>query len=217
MKHLVITGGNGNLGKIITHHLHECNYHLHLAVRNADILSQGRRHHYPIDLAADDAVAAWIDALAEKQSLSAGIFLAGGFVTGNWTTATMTQLRNMVELNVATAFNLAMPLLRHFRSYGGGHLIFMGARAAQDPQLAVQNVAYSLSKQMLLNLVELVNASESSSGSSAHILLPGTLDTAANRQFMPDENRSSWTTPELVAETIENILSGKENRKFIPL
>jgi NAD(P)-dependent dehydrogenase (short-subunit alcohol dehydrogenase family) len=217
MKHLVITGGKGNLGKTISHRLHEHGYHLHLAVRGHESVGSERLSHYSVDVSADDAAATWIEHLATKNELSAGIFLAGGFVAGDLLSSSMQQIREMVELNVATAFNLALPLLRHFRSHGGGRLIFMGARIATDPKQAVLNSAYSLSKLMLLNLAELINASDSSYHSSAHIILPGTLDTAANRELMPEADRSAWTSPDLIAETIENILNKKETRTLIPL
>ena len=118
-------------------------------------------------------------------------------------------------MKFAAAFNSVLPLVNHFRKKGGGKLIFIGAKAAYNNSTAINNFAYSLSKQMLFNFTGMINESEAAFNTTAHILLPGTLDTVLNRQQMPDADFSKWTSMQIIAETISNIIAGKEVKTVI--
>jgi len=66
--------------------------------------------------------------------------------------------------------------IAHFRSAGGDELIFIGAASAMDFKMAGNNLAHSLSKQLLFNLSALINESQKSFGITSHILLSATIE-----------------------------------------
>jgi short-subunit dehydrogenase len=86
-----------------------------------------------------------------------------------------------------------------------------------SPASSVENVGYALSKKMLFNYSELVNESENKYGTLAYIILPGTLNTAFNREAMPDADFSQWTKPDDIAMCIKKIVEGEQTEKVIPL
>jgi NAD(P)-dependent dehydrogenase (short-subunit alcohol dehydrogenase family) len=211
-----MTGGTGNLGKTVVDTLLTAGYHLHLSVHEAGNAATENISYYQTDLASPEQSEMLVKSVLEKEkTILAGAFLAGGFISGGLETVKWDDFSKMVSLNFATAFNTAQPLLDHFRQRGGGKLIFIGAKAAMKDSSAIGNLAYSLSKQLLFNFSALINESENKNGITSHILLPGTLNTALNRGFMPDADFSKWTSTVAIAETISDIIAGKETRSVI--
>jgi short-subunit dehydrogenase len=217
MSNILMTGGTGNLGRTVVDTLLTAGYHLHLSVREAGNAATENMSCYPTDLASPEQSDALVKSvLAQENDILAGVFLAGGFVSGGLETAKWDDISKMVSLNFATAFNTAQALLAHFSEKGSGKLIFIGAKAAMSNSSAIGNFAYSLSKQLLFNFSELINESESKNGITSHILLPGTLDIALNRELMPDADFSQWTSTLAIAEAISDIIGGRETRMVIP-
>ncbi len=216
MKHILITGGTGNLGKTVVNKLLESDYQLHLATREQTDSSEGNVQQYTTELTSPHDSQLLVEKILDKtDAISAGIFIAGGFVSGSLLQTSMEDVNSMLQLNFATAFNSVIPLVDHYRKSGGGKLIFIGAKAANNNSTAINNLAYSLSKQMLFNFTALINESEASFGITAHILLPGALDTEQNRHQMPDADFSKWTSPSAIAVSIQNIIKGDETRNVI--
>ncbi len=218
MKHILITGGTGNLGKKVVSKLLESGYQLHLATREQTDSSKGNVHQYTTELTSPHDSQLLVEKILNKtDTIAAGIFMAGGFVAGSLPQTSMEDINSMLQLNFATAFNSVIPLVSHYRKAGGGKLIFIGAKAANNNSTAINNMAYSLSKQMLFNFTALINESEASFNITAHILMPGTLDTELNRKQMPDADFSEWTSTENIAIAIQQIITGQETRKEIDL
>lgn len=211
-----MTGGTGNLGKTVVETLLTAGYHLHLSVREVSSEITESISYYKTDLTSQQDSETLVRSILDKENnILAGVFLAGGFVPGGLEKTKWDDISKMVSLNFATAFNTAQSLLAHFREKGSGKLIFIGAKAAMNNSSAIGNFAYSLSKQMLFNFSTLVNESENKSGITSHILLPGTLDTTLNREYMPDADFSKWTSTTAMANTISDIINGQEKRSVI--
>jgi NAD(P)-dependent dehydrogenase (short-subunit alcohol dehydrogenase family) len=71
-----------------------------------------------------------------------------------------------------------------------------------------QMAAYAASKQALLTMVEAMAAEYVEQRIRANVLLPGTVDTQANRAAMPGADPSQWTSPEMIAQTVVSLLDG---------
>jgi short-subunit dehydrogenase len=218
MEHILITGGTGNLGKIVVNKLQESGYQLHLATREPTDAAAKNIYYYSAELTSPESSQLLVENILKKtENISAAVFIAGGFVAGSLQHTSMGDINSMVQLNFATAFNTVVHVINHFRKSGGGKLVFIGAKAAYNKSTAIQNMAYSLSKQMLVNFTAMVNESEAGYNTSAHILLPGALDTEYNRKQMPNADFSKWTSPEEIAITIQQIIQGQETRNVIHL
>ncbi len=87
----------------------------------------------------------------------------------------------------------------------GGRIVIVASRAAVE--VARGQAAYQVSKAAVLRLTQVMAAELQGHGITVNAVLPGTMDTAANRESMPKANRSSWVSTDSVAAVIEWLLS----------
>jgi NAD(P)-dependent dehydrogenase (short-subunit alcohol dehydrogenase family) len=106
----------------------------------------------------------------------------------------------MFELNVNSAFHIIRAVLPHMRKAGSGRIIAIGSRAAESPGVGVG--AYSASKAALVSLMRTVALENKDAGITANVILPGTIDTPANRKAMPSADTSQWVQPVDIAGLI---------------
>ena len=127
--------------------------------------------------------------------------LVGGFAGGPSIAETDdTTFQRMFELNVNSAFHIIRAVLPHMRKTGFGRIIAIGSRAAENPGPGVG--AYSASKAALVSLVRTVALENKDSGITANVILPGTIDTPANRRAMPTADTGQWVQPAEIASLI---------------
>jgi NAD(P)-dependent dehydrogenase (short-subunit alcohol dehydrogenase family) len=159
---------------------------------------------HPIDLYNEAACAQWVaQAVAEHGRIDAAVLLAGGFAMGNLAQTDAASLDAMFKLNFLTAYHLARPLCQHMASQPqGGRLVLVGARPALDPNAGKNLVAYALSKALVLQLAELINAEGQAHGVNASVLVPSIIDTPANRAAMPTADFAQWASPTDLAELL---------------
>jgi NAD(P)-dependent dehydrogenase (short-subunit alcohol dehydrogenase family) len=122
---------------------------------------------------------------------------AGGQSIGETDDATF---QKMFDLNFNNAFYLLRAALPTIRKTGNGRIIAIGSRAAVDPGPGVG--AYSASKAALVSLIRTVAAENKDAGISANVILPGTMDTPANRKAIPNADVSKWVQPSNVASLV---------------
>jgi NAD(P)-dependent dehydrogenase (short-subunit alcohol dehydrogenase family) len=80
--------------------------------------------------------------------------------------------------------------------------------------------AYSASKAAMVSLIRTVALENKDTGLRANVILPGTMDTPANRKAMPDADFSKWVQPASVASLMLLLASeaGKDiNGAAIPV
>ena len=83
------------------------------------------------------------------------------------------------------------------RQAATGRIIAIGSRAAVEPQPGIS--AYSASKAALVSLIRTLALENKDRGITANVILPGTMDTPANRDAMPQADFSKWVDPRQVA------------------
>src|SRR5262249_9620929 len=88
----------------------------------------------------------------------------------------------------------------HLLKSRNGRVIAVGSRAAVDPGPGVG--AYSASKAAMVSLMKTVALEHKAAGLRANVVLPGTFDTAANREAMAGADFSKWVRPEAIADLI---------------
>jgi short-subunit dehydrogenase len=219
MKNILITGASGNLGRTIVAAFEQADeYHINIISREE---VQGSNHlkAFHVDLLDEVSAALLVEEIIETQHhIDAVIFLTGGYVAGDITANSAADIQKMISVNVATAHNIASPLIninRHQKRKLS--LVFIGAKAAMELSSAINNIAYALSKKTLYHYVSLINESENKAGTSAYILLPGTLDTSFNRNAMPNADFTVWTKPGDIASYIRKIVDGVQTENVIEL
>ena len=149
---------------------------------------------------AESAVRAVLDA---RGSLNAVVHLMGGFEMDGPLASTRTETWDrMMDMNARSAFLVFRSALAAHAAAPAGlrRLIAVGSRAGV--QASPGAVAYAVSKAALHALVVNLAAEVVDRGITVNAVLPGTIDTEANRAAMPAADFSKWVRPESIAETL---------------
>jgi NAD(P)-dependent dehydrogenase (short-subunit alcohol dehydrogenase family) len=118
--------------------------------------------------------------------------IAGGFV---WQTTDDADpaWASMFALNVATALNASRAALPHLKASAEGRIVNVGANAALKSAAGMG--AYAASKAGVHRLTESLAEELKDSSVTVNAVLPSILDTARNRQDMPDADPAKWVAP----------------------
>ncbi|MCA0396295.1 MAG: SDR family NAD(P)-dependent oxidoreductase [Bacteroidetes bacterium] len=211
-RRVLITGANGALGLVASHYFLSKGYAV-----TAVLSSMDKRSLFPenpllellaVDLTDEAATAALVETQINLHpELEGVLLLAGGFAMGSLSTTDDAALLQQYKLNFLTAYHVARPAYHYFEKAGRGRLVFVGARPALLASAGKDMSAYALSKSLLFRLAEQINAASKKHDITATVIVPSTIDTAANRQAMPDANFADWVSPEHIAGVMEWLFS----------
>jgi len=200
----LITGANGGLGTHVTKGLLDAGFTvvgLSLRIQPSDF-DHPNFIALPTALNSRDAAKKAVDSvIARCGKIDVLAHLVGGFAGGQTVADTDdTTWQRMFDANLNSAFHILRAVIPEMRKAGGGRIIAIGSRAAEDPGPKVG--AYSASKAALVSLIRTVALENKDSGITANVILPGTMDTPANRKDMPGADVSQWVQPASVASLI---------------
>ena len=200
----LVTGANGGLGNAVTPALLEAGASVigvSPSVKQSDF-----KHPSFVALAANitdaDAAKNAVDAAVSRSGrLDVLVHLVGGFAGGKTVGETDdVTFQRMLDMNLNSAFYVLRAVIPQMRKRKGGRIIAIGSRAALEPGAGVG--AYSASKAALVSLIRTVALENKDTGITANVILPGTMDTPANRQAMSKADFSKWVQPANVASLI---------------
>lgn len=208
MKKAIITGAAGNLGKVVCHHFNELGIAVIALISETDdagfIAADSNNAVYRLDLTSPPQVEKVLNEIDSAHGVpDFGIFLAGGYTSGNILTTTSDDIHKMIHLNFETCFHVSKLLFsKMVAAQVKGRLCFVGARPAIEPDHSIDAIAYALSKSLVLNWAKNMGASGQQHGIRTFSVIPGTMDTPANRKAMPNIDFTQWVAPEAVAQAI---------------
>ena len=213
-KNVIITGASGNLGKVTVEKFLAEGYAVVATVSPGKTLPfkpAGDLETYEADLRNEKQVEGVINQIISKhKTLDAALLLVGGFASGGIKVADGQSLRTQYEFNFETAYFAARPIFLHMlKQPAGGRIILVGSRPSLIPKDGKNVIAYALSKSLLFNLAEYLNAEGASQNVVTSVIVPSTIDTPANRESMPKADFSKWVRPEEIAGVMEFICSQK--------
>ncbi len=191
---IAITGGHGVLGRAV------------VEAALADGLKVAIIDHAPgqsapegvlelggVDLTDAASAQTAIDTVAAHFGrLDALLNIAGGFV---WQTTDDADpaWAKMFALNVTTALNASRAALPHLKASAEGRIVNVGANAALKSAAGMG--AYAASKAGVHRLTESLAEEMKDTSVTVNAVLPSILDTARNRQDMPDADPAKWVAP----------------------
>ncbi len=208
-KAVLITGANGGLGTAVTKAF------LDAGARVSGVARKIQNSEFPhpnfigtsAELGSADAARAVASAtIAKWGKLDVLVHLVGGFAGGKSVIDTDdAMLDQMLDVNLRAAFHMFRAVLPDMRTQGAGRILAIGSGTAVDPQPMLG--AYSASKAALVSLVRTVGLENKDRGISANVILPGTMDTPANRAAMPAADPAKWVQPAQVASLLLHLAS----------
>jgi NAD(P)-dependent dehydrogenase (short-subunit alcohol dehydrogenase family) len=207
---VLVTGGAGNVGRAVTRAFLASGDRVAVPVYKTDAPEaldelrsehHDRLHPFALDLTTERGAEAAVREVVEWGGrLDVVVHMMGGYSGGTPLGETPVEAwQRMMDLNLNSAFlvtRFALPRMQE----AGGSFVFVSSRAAR--QASPGQAAYAVSKAGLLTLAEAIAAEYGAAGIRANAVLPGTVDTPANRRQMPDADHARWTDPAEIARVI---------------
>lgn len=215
MKTVLITGASGALGTAVAAEFRQHGWQV-VSIQAPKPGRLPESHTFIADLTDEQQVLAVVNEIVLKfGGIDAALLLVGGFEGGGIEHSDSGVVQRMFNLNVLTAWHVLRPVMLHFRKSGRhGKVILTGAANALDPEKGRHNFAYAWSKASLMSVAAMLN--KDAPATVTGLLLPGTIDTAANRSFSPGADFSAWDKPEDLALEIRNFAEiGQASEKII--
>jgi NAD(P)-dependent dehydrogenase (short-subunit alcohol dehydrogenase family) len=218
----LVTGADGGLGTFVTQALLDAGATVVGLSRKIkqSAFSSPNFTALPGEISTATGAKAAVDSLVSRfGKLDIVAHTVGGFAGGQTIAETDDgTFQRMFDVNLYSTFYLlraAIPVLRKAES---GRIVAIGSRAALEPGAGVG--AYSASKAAMVSLIRTIAQENKDTGITANVILPGTMDTPANRKSMPSADVSKWVRPAAVASLIAWLVSdaGKDvNGAVIPV
>lgn len=203
-KVVLVTGANGGLGAYVTQAFLDAGTTVvgsSRKIQQSDFTSD-RFIAIPAEVSSREGASVLVDqVVARCGGLDVLAHTVGGFAGGQSVADTDdATFQRMFDLNLNSVFHIFRAAIPVLRKTGAGRIIAIGSRAAVDPGPGVG--AYSASKAAMVSLVRTVAAENKDAGMTANAILPGTMDTPANRKAMPNSDFSKWISPQHVASLV---------------
>jgi NAD(P)-dependent dehydrogenase (short-subunit alcohol dehydrogenase family) len=219
----LVTGGTGGLGSAVTAALLDRGWRVVVPwVAEKELARVGSHPLLELvqaDLFDEASVARCVSAAASADApLRAVVNLVGGFAMGGRLHETpVDEFDRLLRLNLRPTYLVCQAALPHLVEVGGS-IVCVSARAALHPFPGASG--YLTAKSAVLGLVGALAAEYGGQGVRTNAILPGVIDTPANRASQPDADRTNWVTPQRIAEVIAFLTddaSGAINGAHIPV
>jgi NAD(P)-dependent dehydrogenase (short-subunit alcohol dehydrogenase family) len=207
---VIVTGAAGTLGEATARAFYEAGAKLVLvdlkleAMQSTygDTLAEDRRLYVAVDLTNADQVNGMVGKVMQHYGrIDVLANIAGGFTMGPPVHETDEKTWDfMLNLNAKTAFLTCRAVVPQMLAAGGGKIINVGARAGL--QGSAKMAPYIVSKSAVIRLTESLAAELKHKGINVNCILPGTIDTPANRESMPNADFEKWVPPSDLASVI---------------
>lgn len=226
---VLVTGGAGNVGRAVTRRFLERGARVAVPLYRTDAVTAldevralhgDRLHTFALDLTTERGAAQAVEQVVEWGGrIDVLVHLVGGYTGGTRLAETAVEaLDRMIDLNLKSAWLVARFAIPAMIRNGGGSMIFVSSRAALEGRSG--QAAYAVAKSALITLVEAIAEEYREEGIRANVVLPGTIDTEANRRAIPDADHTRWTRPDAIAGVIHYLASpesGPINGASVPV
>jgi NAD(P)-dependent dehydrogenase (short-subunit alcohol dehydrogenase family) len=202
----VVGGGSGALGGAVCARLLAASWAVIVPVRHAEAAGiPPGADSLQCDLADAGAAQSLAAAAAARGTWRAAISCLGGFRGGRAHEVDDGAVRDQLEANLLAPWRLLRAAATAMIGAGTeGRLVTVVSRAALD--VAGGQAPYQVSKAAALRLVEVMAVELARHRIGVDAVLPGTMDTPANRASMPKADRHDWLSLDGVAEVIAGLL-----------
>lgn len=205
----IISGASGGLGRIVSRIFYQNGARVVLVGSRPESVQPlvdalGTERTLPVAANLVDAAGAeQVVTAAVKQFGRVDILLnlTGGFAGGTPVHESDEGLLDrMLALNLQTTYNMSRAAVKPMVERQWGRIINVASRDGLRGRANYS--AYAISKAAVLRLTEAMADELKSYNIAVNAVLPGTIDTEANRRAMPDVDFSRWVKPATIAEAM---------------
>ena len=166
----------------------------------------------PLDYHSIENAINWVN--NQAGTIHCWLNIIGGFLMGNHVGAMRDEWNYMYNTNFMTALNCCQQILPAMKQGGWGRIVNMGAQSAVNGMpLAGPYCTSKAAVHMLTKIIALENGSDI----TCNALLPGIIDTPANRNQMPEADHGNWVGLHKISERIEDLFLSDENGSLIDI
>lgn len=196
---VLVTGGMGGLGGAVTRAFVEAGWRTVVPYRSTPPEGVVAVR---ADLTDPDSVREVATTADTRDApLEAVVNLVGGFAMGGRVHETPVEdFERQFRTNLRPTYLVCAATIPHLIEAGGGSIVCLSSRAALRPFPGA--AGYIASKAAVLALVDALDAEYEHDRIRVNAVLPGVIDTPANRASMPDSDRADWVAPADIAKTI---------------
>lgn len=196
---VLVTGAAGALGAAVVAHFAEGG----ASVAQLDVVEIDNGHYSDTcDLTSfEDCQTAVTNVLGKFGRIDVLANIAGGFAMGDPVHETSAETWNfMMALNAQSVLNMSRAVVPAMINAGHGKIVNIGARAGLRgaPNMA----AYSASKSVVIRLTESLADELKEKKINVNCILPSIIDSARNREDMPEADFNRWVRPDQIAEVV---------------
>ncbi|WP_202868144.1 SDR family NAD(P)-dependent oxidoreductase [Kribbella sindirgiensis] len=210
-KTVVVAGGTGALGVAVTAEFLRAGWRVVVPGRSEESLARLGADPALNPVIADPfdpAGTADVVALAtsdENAPLTALVNLVGGFASGSRVHETpIEDFEKQLRLNLRPTYLITQGVLPHLLAGGGGAIVCTSSGAALRPFSGA--AGYITAKAGVIAFADALHAEYARDGIRVNTILPGTIDTPANRSAMPNADTSKWTPPDRIAAVVRSLV-----------
>lgn len=215
-KNILVSGAAGNLGRVVVKMALEAGHSVVSLCRSPyeekvliDFLSASKleKHMTLIgDLNTSSTVADHVaKAASTLGSIDAFLGLAGGFRYAPVQETCEEDFDFLFASNMRSAWLLTKQITAYMQGQNYGRIIMMSARATQG--IGEEGLSLYLASKAALNAyLACLQREIRTKNITINTILATIIDTAANRDSMPDADPSNWVAPEAIAALIFTLL-----------
>jgi NAD(P)-dependent dehydrogenase (short-subunit alcohol dehydrogenase family) len=210
-KIVLVAGGTGGLGnavsrafleegaKVVVTYRKEEEF---AALKQAAGAKAGALEGSVVDVTDERAASEFVGGVLSRHGrVDALVNTVGGYAGGVKLWELETKVFDaMLSLNLRSGYALARAVLPAMLKQKDGSIVNVAAKAAFDHGAGA--AAYAASKAAAVAMMDSLAADVKGTGVRVNSILPSIIDTAANRQAMPNADFVSWPKPEEIARVI---------------
>ncbi|TCC20495.1 SDR family NAD(P)-dependent oxidoreductase [Kribbella speibonae] len=208
---VVVAGGTGALGVAVTAEFLRAGWRVVVPGRSEESLARLGADPALNPVVADPfdpAGTADVVALAtsdENAPLTALVNLVGGFASGARVHETpIDDFEKQLRLNLRPTYLITQGVLPHLLAGGGGAIVCTSSGAALRPFSGA--AGYITAKAGVIAFADALHVEYARDGIRVNTILPGTIDTPANRAAMPNADTTKWSPPARIAAVVRTLV-----------
>lgn len=210
-KVVAVTGGYGNLGLAVVRAALDLGAHVAVLSRSRPpaqaASTAGVLAIEGVDAADPASVGPALGRIAAQWGgLDGLVNVAGAFRFEKLAGGRVETWDELYRVNLRSAVSASAAALPHLLQRGSGRIVNVGSASAAGPAGAGLG-AYAASKAGVVKFTESLAAELLAQRITVNAVLPGTMDTPANRAAMPTADFGRWVTTGDVADVIVYLLS----------